>query len=73
MPNPMVVMAKKNAIEISIILSAFKRHDLLPLALGAIAAQDFPAAKFELIVVDDAESSANKKVVDSFSKKIISK
>lgn len=60
----------KKKIEITIILSAFKRWDLLEKALQRISEQDFPADKWELIVIDDANAPQNKQVVESFSKKI---
>ncbi len=60
----------KNPIHISIILSAFKRPDLLQHALSAIASQDFPSEKWELIVIDDASLEANRMTVESFRKKI---
>ena len=43
---------------------------MLPHALNAIARQDFPSSRFELIVVDDTASGQNKKVTDSFKGKI---
>jgi glycosyltransferase involved in cell wall biosynthesis len=63
-------MTARKKIRISIILAAFKRPDLLVHALTAISKQDYPPSKFELIVADDDASKENKKVVDSFSKKI---
>ncbi|MBM3282104.1 MAG: glycosyltransferase family 2 protein [Candidatus Diapherotrites archaeon] len=65
-----LVSRAKKKIEISVILSAFKRWDLLEKALLRISEQDYPSDKWELIVIDDANARENKEVVDRFSKKI---
>lgn len=39
--------------EISVVLATYNRLDLLRVVLGSLAAQTFPADRFEVIVVDD--------------------
>lgn len=68
--NTLNTSRAKKKIEITIILSAFKRWDLLKNAMQQISEQDYPSEKWELIVIDDANASQNKQVVESFSKKI---
>jgi hypothetical protein len=50
---------------LSLIIITYNRPERLALTLGAVAAQTLPAAKLEVIVVDDGASDATRRVVQS--------
>ena len=54
----------------SIIIPTFNRAVQLRNCLAAIAALDFPADNFEVIVVDDGSKSLSDAIVNKFSKSL---
>jgi GT2 family glycosyltransferase len=51
------------SIRASIVVPTYRRPALLDRCLAALAAQDFPAAEYEIIVCDDAASEETRKQV----------
>ena len=51
---------------LSVIIPTYNRRDELRQTLEALAAQDFPAAEFEVIVADDGSSDGSAEVAASF-------
>lgn len=51
---------------LSVIIPTYNRRDELRQSLEALAAQDFPAAEFEVIVADDGSSDGSAEVAASF-------
>src|SRR4051794_40410455 len=51
----------------TIVVPTYRRPELLDRCLAALAAQDFPAESFELIVADDAASEATRRQVEGFA------
>lgn len=52
-------------IEVSIVIPAYRRTDLLALALRSALAQDLPPAQYEVIVVDSSPDNGNAALVAS--------
>jgi glycosyltransferase involved in cell wall biosynthesis len=51
---------------VSVIIPTYNRRDELRQTLEALAAQEFPAAEFEVIVADDGSSDDSAEVAASF-------
>jgi len=54
-------------IGVSVVVPTFRRPDLLARCLGALAAQDFAATAFEVMVADDAGSDETRRQVAEFA------
>src|SRR6516165_1044331 len=52
---------------VSVVVPTFRRPDLLARCLGALAAQDFAATAFEVMVTDDAGSDETRRQVAEFA------
>lgn len=50
-------------VHISVVVPTYRRPRLLERCLDALSRQDFPAARFEVVVADDARDSATWRVV----------
>ena len=55
------------SVQVSVVVPTCRRDELLARCLGALLAQEFPAAAYEVIVVDDAPSCATEKLVGQCS------
>jgi glycosyltransferase involved in cell wall biosynthesis len=55
-----------NDVEVSVVIPTFNRSGDLKLCLGALAAQDFPRGRFEVIVCDDGSTENTRGVADEF-------
>lgn len=58
------------AVEVSVIIPAFNRRVALAACLGTLARQDYHAARWEAIVVDDGSSDGTREVADSWRGKM---
>jgi GT2 family glycosyltransferase len=54
-------------MDLSIVIPNHNRVDALPLTLGALARQTYPADQFEVIVVDQASSDGSRELVSGFA------
>jgi glycosyltransferase involved in cell wall biosynthesis len=52
---------------VSVVIPAYKRPELLRKAVESAMAQDFPAAEYEIIVVDSSPDPANVRTVEELS------
>jgi glycosyltransferase involved in cell wall biosynthesis len=59
-----------NTPVVSVVVPTYNRPDLLERCLGALLAQDFDPAGFEIVVVDDAASESTRKQVEDWSRKV---
>ena len=50
-------------LDASVVIPTYRRPDLLDRCLAALAAQDYPPARYEIIVVDDAASDETERQV----------
>lgn len=55
-------------MDVSVVIPTYKRPDLLERSLKALFSQEFDAARFEIIVADDAASAATERQVGRLSK-----
>lgn len=58
-------------MQVSVIVPTYKRPELLTRCLAALITQDFNAADYEIIVVDDAANLETRRLVESFSGQIL--
>lgn len=61
----METLANSSRLEVSVIIPSRNRRPDLALCLSALAAQDFPKEKFEVIVCDDGSTESLGEVVDA--------
>src|SRR5579883_2106310 len=54
-------------IRVSVVVPTFRRPELLSRCLGALAAHDFAATAFEVLIADDAGSAATRRQVEEFA------
>ena len=54
-------------IQVSVVVPTFRRPELLSRCLGALAAQDFEATGFEVLIADDAGSAETRRQVEEFA------
>lgn len=53
------------SVQISVVVPTYRRHDLLCRCLEALAAQQFDARAYEVVVADDAADEATRQVVEA--------
>lgn len=63
MPSTIAASVASTAVEVSVVVSTSGRLDLLDRSLDALMRQDFPAAAYEVIVVDDEPSRNTQQLV----------
>jgi glycosyltransferase involved in cell wall biosynthesis len=54
-------------IGVSVVVPTFRRPELLARCLSALAAQDFEATAFEILIADDAGSAETRRQVEAFA------
>src|SRR5204862_7056439 len=55
-----------DAVFVSVVVPTWNRADLLPDCLRSLRAQDYPADRFEIVVLDNGSSDATADVVRPF-------
>jgi len=55
------------SIVVSVVVPTYKREDLIAKCLEALAAQDFPAEAYEVLVADDATLPSTQALVERFA------
>src|SRR6185312_2066302 len=56
-------------MRVSVVVPTYRRPDLLDRCLTALAAQDFDAWAYEIVVADDAASDATRRQVEGWAAK----
>lgn len=57
-------------MRISVVIPTYRRDDLLQRCLEALAVQQFPAAQYEILVVDDGRSAPTRALVERMAKRL---
>ncbi|MEC5406065.1 glycosyltransferase [Paraburkholderia sp. MPAMCS5] len=62
--HPGVLLANR---DVSVVVPTYRRPDMLAKCLGALAEQDFPADRYEIVVCDDGPDDATRDCVTRFA------